>query len=1072
MWRALVDTLALSSLNEAASGSIGGNQSPCTHALRRAKDEIAPSNFTRRVDRRGREPAVQGSSESKAGLVDKCPVCNDDGRAGVLTFRHERRLTLETSCLLMGRVVPVSVYEECRSDFWCEAHVPAALTSLGKAACPTEMRVPKECIPLILDDNHPMRMQTILDASDLRHLSVLIADRLKLCRLGSARIGPRSYRHWLEGAIDRGSQTDEFKASVGSLDTELHREDQSRPEFKLSLRKRSVGQVVFSRLVSFWVPSSDDRAIDEAACDVPCARSTHNGIRGDPNRLKAPAKHIIQRLIIVKEFSHRGECGELRGEIHDFGPGGQVESFVLAPRLTRTLLEDWRADLKRSDKKKSPSLRYWRNALTWRLRIVPQPSDFGRSIDVNSDESDFPPSLGRSTRSSCMKYDESTVRVTVDGRMPLCCLRRVAARLMQTPVDDDEHTDRTPAGGNHNFDVLILPVHPETDSAAAHSRRRRQPTIEFVAMHRRTMAVFSFTVPVKVFTRELDAFVAACLTAPTALSTELELPSSSVVLRALACKWLLYSPGEQDSGHHAILTLSFAEAAPITAEPDVGLRRTRRTDTVVRGRGEFDRHATLANDDGIRPKLDRESSLEAGKPTSAARCRPTSVGIHAGTEHLNSRRSVATLQVEPRNERMIFRRRLQVPRIRDPVKRNEIHGATRQNSRLEGSQEDIHEEVPTVLAISVHETFTAGSSGKIERYLKFFARDETVRPVIESVSTIPWVGTCEGVEGGTLWRVVTQGLSVEYVRDHAGKRAGINLKISTEQAFGESVVSSNGEELRRRKSGQRTLSRPSGGGTEEGGASGKFELEADRTLKLRDENMQHPVDLALEPSKKFSEGVLPYQGESQMTGNGVPIKDDSPTPAVSPRGKKDAHVAPADGTGSLTPDLLEGGKGGAGNGEGELGYTAILYNRPNKIYTGWHRITGVRLHVQCFQEVNGRREETQEGPYAGNVSTARSKWRPAGRGGIFSFPPSASLQFLLCDPGAGYRTGVNVSVEDVRKNLTTDDGIVEEQLLDPGCRPALAKAIAQNLRLAFEADGSYRVILPLPATWVKAQHAG
>lgn len=1068
VWRALVDTLALSSPNKAASVRTGDHQSSSVHTLDYAKNGVSSSQSADGVDHRRPEQAASGPPESGRGSFEKHPACDNGGRAAVLHFRHERRLTLETSCLLMGRVVPVSVYEECRSDFWCEAQVPAALTSLGEAACPTEMRVPKECIPLILEDDHPMRMRTILDASDLRQLSVLIADRLKLCRSGSARKRQRSYLHWLDSAIGSGNQPVKLSPSVGFLGTERHANDRSGPEFKLTLRKRSVGQVVFSRLVSFWVSCWEDRDLHRAIGGrTTFVRNALDSTSGNPNRSETSARHVIQRLVTVKDFSHRGGCGELRVEVHDPFFGCPVESFHLTPQLTSTLLGDWRAALKKIGRKReNPSLRYWREALTWRLRIVPHPAYFVGSGELQVDENDVRPSSTGETRSSSVKGDESIACVSVDERTPLCCLRGVAARLETTSVDIDERGHTTPSACNNLFDLLVLPVHPKTSSAEKNGGRRRQPAIQFVATHRGTMAVFSFFVPIKAFAKELDAFLAACLTAPTSLSMELELASPNLALRGLAEKWLRYSPGEDVNGNRAVLALSFGRTTPITAEPIVGLRRTRHDHTCALSRGAIGRHTTFASDDGVRTTVDRESLLDVSKVASGAKCRETHGSTHRGTKadtvRRDSCRSVVTLQAKPRNERMVFRRRLVVPQRRDLVMRHANHGASGQRSPSNGNQGGVDEEASKLLSISVYETFTAGSSGKVERYLKFFARDETARPANEAVSTVSWDGTCEGVEGGKLWRVVTQGLSFEHTRDDTGKRVGISLTVSADQGFGESVVPSGDEKRGLRMPGEHVRTQTRGEGAGEDRGRQEPGAQTGGAPRVGDEKLPSADGFAPNDGEKTSEEVKRCRGGRQMT----------PTnPAIGPRAKSDDHVAPAGDPDLLALGLIGRGGGGEGEGEGEGGEKASLYlhDRPNKIYAGWHRITGIRLHVQCFQEIN-LRMETHGDPHAGNVDStmACSKWRPAGRGGVSGFPPSASLRFLLCDPRNGHRTGVNVSVEDVCRNLTTDDGIVDAELLDPGRRPALAKAIAKNLRLVFEADGGYGVILPLPASWTQS----
>lgn len=1014
------------------------------HTRHEDTNKRANSSSAALVNQQHTEEAALGSSKPEDG-GRKHLTFNGTGTgigtgsvAGVLSFRHERRLTLTTSCVLMGCMVPVSVFEESRSDFWCEAEVPAALTSLGAAPCSLGMRVPKECIPLILDDHHPMRMRTILDASDLRHLSVLIADRLKLCRVGSARKGSRSYHYWLDGAIGGERKPEKVNTADGVMagfsNTEQREKDQSGQEFKLSLRKRSVGQVVFSRLVSFWVPSFEEEGWDEVNGGATVVRNDQVNV-GRVCHLSSPvARHLVQRLVFVKEFAHRGECGELRGEVHDPDSGGPGRTFVPTPELTRTLLEDWHAVLKSNDRNRSQSARYWRESLTWRLRVFLKAPGLGKDINERkADETRPRGHMEDTTRSSYGGQDDWGSRMTLDQRKPLFSLRHVKATMEKTSSNADR--------GNAYFDLLVLPPHPDATNCLRTGTRRQKASVEFVATHRQTMAVFNFFVPAKAFVEEFDALVAAHLTAPTALTTELDLPVSDTVLADLARKWLQYSPGSSQHGHGPTLSISFPGTKPTVTEPYVGLRGYCKTRLFDSAKTELRRPVGI-NEDITTTEAGPESFLQGGGASDGSQGSRISRGsMHGETRRRTMRKSVTTLQVETRNERMVFRCRLAVPRSENLDEPQKDDAPGRKVGPNQGGSKEL---TPKVIAISVYETFTAGSDGKIERHLRFCARDETVRPAIETATTIPWVGTCEGVEGGKLRRVVTNGLSLRCTHDGEGKCVGMRLSVSAEGKDEGLVIPHHVTEPERRTSAP---------------LPGTLSLKEDRN---RDDSSKTMRAATREPG--IPEANLPRTASFALTGTET-------VNAVNRREPQGEVVAPVDGQDSLTPNLVERGGGRGASLQG----TEPNINLPVTLYSGWHRITGVRLHVQCFQE----EERTKEGldltlnTHDSNGLADTTRWRPLGRGGATSLPCSASLRFLVCDPTNGYRTGVKVNVCDFCRNLSADGGIVEAGLLDAGRRPALAKAIAQNLRLAFEVGGGYSVVLPLPAKWNRSpQQAG
>lgn len=1038
VWRALIDTLVLRHPDEAVPG-------PTDNAPHHARNALVATRTA--GDTHRDKLAKRFSSPSKQGARRIRSPKGDGIQMAVLSFRHERRLTLETSCLLMGRAVAVSVFEESRSDFWCEAEVPAALISAGDAACPVGLRVPKECIPLILDDDHPMRMRAILDASDLRHLSVLIADRLKLCPIGPTRKGPRSYHYWLNDAIGGSSRPGNSEGSAGAgaaaagvEDVKQLDEGESGRESKLSLRKRSIGQVVFSRLMSFWMPST--RMLE----------TNKGGHRpSDPS-----LGHAVQRLVVVKEFAHRGECGELRGEVHNPDFGGEIDTLVLTPELTRKLLGDRLKEMRANDRNNRSCARYWRDALAWRLRIAPGPArGCGGNDERKMNETESFHGIVRTTPSSLTRRDDGVSRLTFDERKPLCALRRVAAEILDTPsTGEGGRSDAPFPACDVYFDVMLLLGHPESEKSAKPNRRRRTPAVELVATHRQTMTAFNFSVPAASLVKELDALVAACLTAPTALSTELELSTSSTAaLGGLAAKWLQYTTADSPSGQGPTLVLNLARTKPVVTEPYVSFRCSG-------GEGATNRVPHEAYDEATTTEAGPSSPIGGGEPHRRHRSRETRRSM-SGSGPRGTRKSIATLRVDTRNERMVFRRSLAVPRS----------GYLAEPARKEGFEEL----EPKVLSVSVYEAFTVGSAGRIERHLRFCARDESVRPVVEAATTIPWVGTSEGIEGGRLWRVVTQGLSFECARDKTGKCVGMWLNVATEDKSEERIVSHHAAEAgRQRTSPPTSLLSPKGDNGEEDGraktepkvtsgnrhGAGKSKSETEATAMPRNsETKLEQEHSGIEHDQTSSRSALGKIGDANVLH---PLEDDIKAAAVvGSQEQKIGFGSPIDVVHNRVPDRPANGRRDVGL---YLHGARTRTDQVTKVYSGWHRVTGIRLHIQCFQESKGS---------AGGVADVAARATPAGRGGAVGLPRDATLRFLVCDPSNGRRTGINVSVDEVCRNLSVDGGIVEARLLDAGRRSALARAIAEKLRLVFEAGGGYTVVLPLPATWSRTgQQAG
>lgn len=928
---------------------------------------------------------------------------------GVLSFRHPRRLTLESTCLFMGRLVPIKVFEECRSDFWCEAQLPPSLAFLGATSCPVGMRISKEFIQLLLDDDHPMRMQTMLDAFDLRELSTLIADRLKLCRVGSAatRRGVRSYRYWLDGAIGEVDQS-ETADSIAAAETAKRDKQEGAPkegEFRLSLRKRGVGQVVFSRLVSLWVPGGQKRRLSEETSNFNGGGAHDDGSGTRESSIKRPnVARIVQVLVSIKEIAHRGERGELRGETHDPYFGGRPGSFVLAPELTRLLLENSCIKTKTGILQRNPVEQYWRDALTWRLSATleghpPEPGDASSADRLCTETAAG--DINSSLVSRSQGVGSSSTRVSVDEREPLFLLDLVSAQC-ETPPAGPEHAEaKSSTTGKTLFDILLL---PPQEASSYPGKRRRIPTIDLVATHRQTMAVFRSSVPVKTFVAEFRGVLSACLVAPTALRSELDLPASAA-LRDMAGTWLQYSPAVRQTRRRATLTFSFPGLQPVTTEPYVGLRGERYHRRGFGQQSEADCAGSAAQWRRQSSIHERESMEEvAGRPQKG---RPQ----NARGSKCEGETTALQAQVTNRNERMVLRRSIAIPQLDELGLQQTNRSAGGEHGRgLE--EEEAKEPTSKVLVLSVFEVFSTGPDGRVARHLKLCARDETVRPAVETATVIPWVGTCEGVEGGELWRVITQGLGFRCIRDKRDKSVGIRLQVSPQRDIEE--------------------------------ANHLCAPQPDPDKPETRSPMPDEVDGSTMSKAKVGEDAASLWNSSRQHG----------AQAISP-GFGEDNAATTACVDTPQADLQNGAA---------LNSEAAPIVR-TKIYDGWHSVTGIRLHVQCLQEEGSTTFEVGGTTNTGNVDVHEKPRRPAGRGGTVSFPRASILRFCLCDPRTGCRSEVQLSIEDALKNLSTRGGIVEARLLDAGRRPALAKSIAQQLQLVFDATGGYRVVLPLPPGW-------
>lgn len=1051
VWRALVDTLIVRYPDKMA-----GQSKVCRPRIVDDHQAIDVSLTKKSVPRGEQVKAIAASPSQCNSKVRSAPsslFC--DRRVVVLSFRHSRRMTLETGCLLMGCVVAVRVFEESRSDFWCEAYVPIGVTP-KKKILPVGIRIPKESVSLLLDHNHPMRMQTVLDASDMRELSALIADRLKLRRIRPARGGPRSYRYWLDSAIGENNwtKTGDSIHVPSAPEGIVNGKGQTGQNFLLSLRKRGVGQVVFSRLVSFWVPrigNGDSRGVTTSA---------HNFTDQGGKHSSRKVAHIIQRIITLKEIAHRGECGELWGEVYNPEVGGTPELFVPTPQLTGMILEGRRKKSTSINLHRQVSTNHWRDSLTWRFRLVLR--NFSPSMDSDGwSGGGGLPRISGTTNFSSDNQDQTKICMVMDDRRPMFCLRAVSVERESSATGNRGHPSLM--ASNTIFDLLLL---SNQEMKESRDQLSHPLVIELIATHRQTMAVFSFPIPVEAFIEEYSDIVTACLAAPTALSKELERSVSDAV-SIVAGKWLKYYPGDNIDERGAIVTFSFPGTLPITAAPFVGLRGAGCTKKV--GDNLYHRltRARIISGFGVENKAGTARVWRRPSVQVLGEKSETVGGQSAETE---SRRrstsvSIATQPIETRNERMVFRRKLAIPRVEEIGDQRKVKISER-DSKHSTKRKTIEQLAPEILAISVYEAFSAGHDGRVARYLKICARDETARPTTETVISVPWAGTCEGIEGGVLWQVITQYMRFQRKHDKKGRYVGLELEVSLPESFKTDDVSrvpgreQQGSNILGPSFDHRRGMVPEGSGqTRKYDDNPNSEMIGEEILREQARNRQQFFPAL--GFKDNAEVVNTPLGSTRGYG-GISRSNEFDSPGRQCIDETARNLPPVQ---TLPSPFACQDTTAADLNKGAAQLDTFDFSRGRKIYDGWHRITGMRLYVQCFLEVGCTIEELSSTFDDNNMNDEVSRRGPTGRGGTPSSPHNSFLRFLVRDPKTGRRNKAEISVDDVRNNLSTSGGAVEAGLLRPGRRFALAKVFAQKLRLEFDAHGGYRVAIPLPTGW-------
>ena len=1102
VWRALVDALVLYHLPDEETLTLESSETNAVGVMKITSTFANARKLPCAVlhDRVGDVLACKGSTASGS-------------RIEILSFRHSRRLTLKTHCRLLGHKVPVAVFEESRGDFWCEAR----LTLDRKADITVGALISKKCISWFLEENHPMHMQTILDPSDLREISVFIADRLKLRRVGYARFGLGVPRNWLTAALTGG---------VGSNNVGISKRNeaacgeshytQSGGGFRLSLRKRGVGQVVFSRWVSFRVQGSGHHARKEHHRAGGIDDRRYHG-KGSPrkNVVLSRQAFLAQRVVTVKEIAHRGERGELRVEAYDPDFGGCGEPFTLTTELTAALVAGRKEDIFSHGHEGYSPARYWRDALLWRFKLMfPGPGWPLTDVETLADGRNQLMPTADSVSYSSLKSAPSVNNIDVDLRSPLLSLRGVSVRLEGLASDRSEKFCGASLEGNAVFDVVVLGK-PGIYLPDKCKEREAGAEIELVVTHLQTMSCYSFQIPASVFVEEVLDGVMACLTTPTSLSTELAQPIA-LDLQILARKWLSFS---QDGGRGITVTLRFPGMESVTTSPYVALRSLKSSqdnEAGSRNRCKYSKHAFVAEGRGIAVKrgsftpmkkcMSRDSERVEVKNASA----PGSDGSRQYQHPMNLKwknDNVATLKPNPRNERMIFRHQLQIIALNISDKKVR-EGQPRVRNALAVSGKENRETVRVELVISVYEVFLTGQGGRVERQLRFCARDEKVRPAIETSAMVPRNGTCEVIERGDIRRLVTDGLEIRRVLDERGRCVRMQLNVISGERNATRLRGCKRDEpigISKIEEGTRVAQNNSINISVREGASTTADYE------LGEKSTQDkPGAFSYPQQHGRSTGVVAtfdhgYEVEtnarigvelgSSLRRQCSSYKEDAsaqdaphPQPSaeiVNEVSRKEVAAASKTADGDETEsssgrlcsstDKVVDGEGYVQDSEVDTFHFKGKENKRTvshgtKIFDDWLCITGIRLHVLCFHEeiiisremgVTTRSTDINRT----HVDGSSNSWDLGERGESASLPRGSCLRFVACEPVTGRRTGVELLVDDFCANSSSLGGVVEADLLLAERRPALAKAVALKLRLVFEADGSYKMILPLPKDW-------
>lgn len=1026
-------------------------------------------------------------------------------RAGSLHFRHARRLTLETCCWLLGHKVPVAVFEESRGDFWCEARVTNGLASESQADITVGRCIPKECTQWLLEENHTMHIQAVLDASDLPELSTLIADRLKLYRVNSGNVRRGPGRDWLAMALsgEGESSSAEVPERAGDMGGP-GQWSQSKNEFRLSLRKRGVGQVVFSRLVSF--------------CEEVIGHqegSEHS--RAETGSISSGKKSHVQLLVTVKEMEHRDGYGKLRVEVYDPGSGRRWGAIILMPELTTQLLKVRNEELISHGQEGSSIARYWQNSLLWRLKLVAPGSDSPRSGNVGSKRGNRDQLVTNpgSLNSSSFWPASNVSSITVDSRTPLLYLHGISVRCKEPAANELGESQGSVSEVNAIFNLVVL-GQLEMDTEDDSEERDKRANIELVATHLHTMSSYSFQIPSSVFAEEVSDEVMACSMAPAVVSTGPVLPNS-LQLHDLAGKWLSLS---QRGGCPSIVTLNFPGMEPVKTSPFVTLRASNisggeNNEFQPRKKGFPHAYAMKDGDVALLRRLSSPTWQCLDQVTGDIKVQKDSARDpdclrqerSQGIPTLNRGEVAATPQSRARNERLVFRRKLPVSTLDVPEKIVDKEQPP-VNSAPALAGENLRGTICIVLDVSVYEVFPTGMDGRVERHLRFCARDENLRPTVEAVAVVPWAGTCEGLEGSELWQVVTEGLKIQRVRDDKGRCIRMDLDVAIQ---GENTTS---------------LWKPD---LDEPDGSSRVGKEAqvclDTAGEIHEDEMNdhnNGINEKSAPDKSgVSASVQRYQdfpvhgkpgdvhapdiGNEVGTNAGVRVDHSSSERSVPVQNRPDAHRSATtkdDAGGEATVSTIRSSvdkvetrlsspelsscPNMASNGQSDaqaFGKTSLhtVEGKDNrrrtrflgtKIYDEWLCITGVRLHVLCFEEdttvpkaMSFKTNSTDSGrPHSADCRNSRY---PADRSGepMCVIPRSSYLRFIACDPVSGQRTRIDVSVEKLCTNSSAVGGLVDEDLLLLERRPALAKALACKLSLSFGAGGGYTLILPLPKEW-------
>lgn len=614
----------------------------------------------------------------------------------------------------------------------------------------------------------------------------------------------------------------------------------------------------------------------------------------------------------------------------------------------------------------------------------------------------------RASSSESGRRDAVDGRVSVDPREAMFVLRgiSVSGEVERQRATQERGSPRFTK--RHCFDLLLLP-----GWAPSALCKGTIAELELVMIHRSTLTAFSCSLHASALANALLDNVYACLVTPTSLSADLE-QSSSSHLREIIGRWLHYRTTYAET-QQVELRIGIPGSPPVQMAPFVGHRRGLSTEKGhTRREMREDSDKVLSNSRALdyAPRLEdpHRDCLPNGDASDSGRQETHDKhGDRSGGGDRCERSQKGT------GERP-GRRISNTTTLLQAGKRNErfvfrriIPVPVRELSAGDRPNEEIKEE----------------GHRRRKRYQGSSIRYPMVVCVYEAFFTSP-----------------TTGRILRELRIHAREEGMTRYRAreaSTRLPWHESCAGIEGGRLCRlvQEGSSLTITRREGDSVEH------------VTLQVSVPSLPSEYRRIRDDPQSFAN-----VRKAQRTVDRNKLKDTHGIPTAALRGRDE-------------PMQTHTGNRGVG----------ILLTRPTKskescltekVYEGWHSITGMRLHVLCYQEtpLSSGEDESEAGG-----GRCRRRAQPAGRGGARALPRGATLRILLCDPQSGVRHEVRLCADKLREDsLLETGGIIDNALLDPGRRPTLAKAIVRYLRLVFDEDGQYNVILATPAEWARPCH--